>query len=94
MHSAVDVIARGGRGKPAPDVYLEAAAAQGVAPASCLVIEDSVAGVRAAIAAGMTCLGFSPDHDGAHLRTEGAVPLHSLHALPDLLRAVLQKDAP
>jgi beta-phosphoglucomutase-like phosphatase (HAD superfamily) len=94
VHSAVDVIARGGRGKPAPDIYLEAAATQGVAPASCLVIEDSVAGVRAAVAAGMTCLGFSPDHDGAHLQAEGAVPLHSLHALPDLLRAVLQKDAP
>ena len=40
--------------KPAPDVYLLAAAALGVAPARCLVLEDSPAGVRAALAAGMT----------------------------------------
>ena len=41
-------------GKPAPDVYLEAARRLAVAPAACLVIEDSLNGVRAARAAGMT----------------------------------------
>jgi HAD superfamily hydrolase (TIGR01509 family) len=40
--------------KPAPDVYLLAAARLGVAPARCLVLEDSPTGVRAALAAGMT----------------------------------------
>lgn len=40
--------------KPAPDVYLLAAAQLGVAPADCLVLEDSPTGVRAALAAGMT----------------------------------------
>ncbi len=40
-------------GKPAPDVYLAAARQLGVAPAECLVIEDSLNGVRAARAAGM-----------------------------------------
>ncbi|MGE0419692.1 MAG: HAD family hydrolase [Acetobacteraceae bacterium] len=90
LHSAQDIVARGGRGKPAPDIYLAAAAAQQVAPAACLVIEDSVAGVRAAIAAGMTCLGFSPDHDGARLRDLGAVPFHSMYALPDILRRLLE----
>ncbi|MDK2126176.1 HAD family hydrolase [Parachitinimonas caeni] len=40
--------------KPAPDVYLQAAAALGVAPALCVVLEDSEPGVRAALAAGMT----------------------------------------
>ncbi|MGE0223991.1 MAG: HAD family hydrolase [Acetobacteraceae bacterium] len=87
VHSAVDVIARGGRGKPAPDLFLDAAAAEGVAPGGCLVIEDSVAGVQGAVAAGMTCLGFSPHGDGAHLRQAGATPFHSMHALPDLLRS-------
>jgi HAD superfamily hydrolase (TIGR01509 family) len=41
-------------GKPAPDVYLAAAARLGVHPATCLVVEDSYNGVRAARAAGMT----------------------------------------
>ncbi|QNN47661.1 HAD family phosphatase [Thermomonas brevis] len=42
------------RPKPAPDVYLLAASTLGVAPALCLVLEDSPTGVRAALAAGMT----------------------------------------
>ena len=46
------------RPKPAPDVYLAAAQALGVPRASCLVVEDSVAGVAAARAAGMFVLGF------------------------------------
>ncbi len=41
-------------GKPAPDVYLEAARQLGADPATCLVIEDSINGVRSARAAGMT----------------------------------------
>ncbi|MCI0346385.1 MAG: HAD family phosphatase [Chloroflexi bacterium] len=41
-------------GKPAPDVYLEAASRLGVRPGACLVIEDSLNGVRAGRAAGMT----------------------------------------
>ncbi|WP_430233133.1 HAD family hydrolase [Paraburkholderia tropica] len=45
--------------KPAPDVYLAAAHRVGVAPAHCLVVEDSVTGARAAVAAGMTVLGFA-----------------------------------
>ncbi len=84
--SAETVIARGGRGKPAPDLFLAAAASAGVAPAACLVIEDSLPGVHGAVAAGMACLGFSPDGDGAALRAAGAVPFHDLAALPALLR--------
>ncbi|WP_341676044.1 HAD family phosphatase [Niveibacterium sp. SC-1] len=41
------------RGKPAPDIFLAAAARLDVAPARCLALEDSNAGIRAALAAGM-----------------------------------------
>ncbi|WP_085033666.1 HAD family hydrolase [Ensifer aridi] len=56
-------------GKPAPDIFLYAAEKMGVAPADTFVVEDSIAGVTAAKAAGMTALGFlggshcSPTHD-------------------------------
>ncbi|APZ97855.1 hypothetical protein BWQ93_04635 [Sphingopyxis sp. QXT-31] len=46
------------RGKPFPDIYLAAAKGLGVDPAQCLAIEDSPTGARAAIAAGMTVIGF------------------------------------
>jgi len=61
------------RVKPSPDIYLLAAARLGVAPEACCAIEDSTAGVRAAKAAGMMCIGFeSPNspgqnHDAADL---------------------------
>lgn len=45
-------------GKPAPDIFLYAAARLGAAPARCLVIEDSANGVAAGRAAGMTVWGF------------------------------------
>ncbi len=45
-------------GKPAPDLFLYAAQRMGESPADCIVIEDSVAGVQAGIAAGMRVLGF------------------------------------
>jgi HAD superfamily hydrolase (TIGR01509 family) len=86
VHSAVDAIAVGGAGKPAPDVFLAAAAAAGVAPEHCLVVEDSVAGATAARAAGMDCLALIRHGDGAAMRVAGAVPFASMHDLPALLR--------
>ena len=55
IFSATEVAA----GKPAPDLFLHAAARLGVPPAACVVVEDSVAGVEAARRAGMRCLGYA-----------------------------------
>jgi HAD superfamily hydrolase (TIGR01509 family) len=52
------------RSKPAPDVYLVAAKSVGVAPAQCVVVEDTVTGVAAGIAAGATVFGYSPPEAG------------------------------
>lgn len=80
--SATDMISVGGRPKPAPDVYLAAAADAGVAPARCLVLEDSPLGVAGAVAAGMTCYGFDLHGDGTRLVAAGAQGvLHELNEL-------------
>jgi HAD superfamily hydrolase (TIGR01509 family) len=60
------------RGKPAPDVYLAAAAALGVPPQRCVAIEDSANGLRAARAAGMAVIAvpnphYPPDEDALAL---------------------------
>jgi HAD superfamily hydrolase (TIGR01509 family) len=52
-------------GKPAPDLFLFAAEQMAMSPKQCLVIEDSAPGIAAALAAGMTVLGF---HGGSHCR--------------------------
>ena len=74
-------------GKPAPDLFLHAAARMGHAPEDCLVIEDSVPGVQAGIAAGMTVIGYAGDPmtDAAALESEGAHVVSDMSALPDLL---------
>ncbi|GAA5532026.1 HAD-IA family hydrolase [Deinococcus aluminii] len=62
----------GGRGKPLPDLYLHAAAALGVSPARCLVVEDSVTGLTAGVAAGATVWGLLA---GGHVHPDGAQAL-------------------
>jgi beta-phosphoglucomutase-like phosphatase (HAD superfamily) len=65
------------RGKPAPDLFLYAAQQLATAPDRCLVIEDSSAGINAALGAGMTAIGFcgdghcGPEH-GTRLHEHGA----------------------
>src|SRR5580704_7492094 len=65
------------RGKPAPDLFLYAAQHLMTAPDRCLIIEDSPAGIDAALAAGMTAIGFAggshcgPEH-GVRLQRHGA----------------------
>ena len=80
------------RTKPAPDVYLAAAAALGAAPERCAVIEDSVTGVRSGIDAGATVFGYAPGgsgHSSAEaLLAAGAVQVFGdMAELPALLAA-------
>jgi beta-phosphoglucomutase-like phosphatase (HAD superfamily) len=85
QHSAEDMMRLGLNGKPDPHLFLAAAEAAGVAPSRCVVIEDSIPGARAARAAGMTCLGFSPRGTGAELAAEGAGVFKDMAELPALL---------
>ncbi len=73
------------RPKPAPDIYLAAALACGAAPPDCVVVEDSVTGVRAARAAGCRVLGFCRDIPADVLQRAGAIPFDRMEALPGLL---------
>jgi HAD superfamily hydrolase (TIGR01509 family) len=58
------------RSKPAPDVYLAAAAALGVDPVRSAVIEDTISGTRAGVAAGATVFGYCPPQSPSHSRPE------------------------
>jgi len=84
-------------GKPAPDLFLFAAHQMNVPPERCLVIEDSVAGIAGAIAAGMPVLGF---HGGSHcregygakLRDAGATAtFDDMRQLPELISRLGRK---
>lgn len=80
IFSAQDV----GRGKPAPDLFLHAAASLGVAPERCAVVEDSPLGVRAARAAGMDVFGFTAMTPADRLG-EATALFATMAELPDLL---------
>lgn len=88
-HSARDVAA----GKPAPDVFLAAAAAEGIPPHACIVVEDSLPGIRGALAAGMICIGLDPRGPGEALREAGAHPIQALSELPALFRTAMRAAA-
>ena len=74
-------------GKPAPDLFLHAAATLGVAPSACAVIEDSAPGIVAAQSAGMDAYaylgGVTPSD---RLLLTGVIPLENMRDLPGLLR--------
>ena len=73
------------RPKPAPDLYLAAAEACGAAPADCVVVEDSLLGARAGIAAGCRVLGLTRETDASIFSAIGAVPFAAMADLPQLL---------
>jgi HAD superfamily hydrolase (TIGR01509 family) len=78
------------RSKPFPDVYLAGMAALGVQAGQCAVVEDTVTGVRAGVAAGATVYGYSPPEAGhdapAALRAAGATAIFTdMAQLPQLL---------
>lgn len=86
------------RGKPAPDLFLFAASEMKALPARCLVIEDSVAGITGAVAAGMTVFGFC---GGSHCRPAHSETLHAAGArltfsdmrqLPGLIAQIRQNQ--
>nr|WP_319388211.1 HAD-IA family hydrolase [uncultured Cohaesibacter sp.] len=74
-----------GVAKPDPGLFLAAAKGMGVAPADCVVVEDSASGATAARRAGMPCLGYAPKGDGAALLEQGARLFRDMALLPGLL---------
>ncbi|MBB5211283.1 HAD family hydrolase [Microbulbifer hydrolyticus] len=82
IFSADDV----GRGKPWPDLFLHSARQFDIAPQRCLVVEDSIAGVKAAVAAGMPVIGYSHNLErGRQLEAEGARVINDMQLLLDYL---------
>jgi len=81
MYSAQDLDAP----KPAPDVYLRAAAVAGISPVHCVVVEDSVSGARAGVAAGMRTLGFAEETPREKLAPICDDIFTSMAQLPNLL---------
>jgi HAD superfamily hydrolase (TIGR01509 family) len=82
IFSAVEVE----HGKPAPDLFLHAASQMGVEPQACVVLEDSVYGVQAGVAAGMRVLGYGSGlADADALRRAGAEVFAHMSDVPSLL---------
>lgn len=89
VYSSTDVR----NGKPAPDLFLYAAARMGVDPAHCVVVEDSKHGVTAGLAAGMRVLGYAGGlTPAAWLDTAGATVFHDMRDLPSLITNLSQAD--
>ncbi|OAN29329.1 haloacid dehalogenase [Plantibacter sp. H53] len=83
IFSATDVAV----GKPAPDLFLHAAADFDTAPERCAVVEDSVVGVLAARAAGMTVYAYAGGMTPAErLIGDGTHVFDDMRLLPDLIR--------
>jgi HAD superfamily hydrolase (TIGR01509 family) len=89
LSDAFPIIVRGdevARGKPAPDVFIEAARRLGVAPADCLVFEDAPMGIEAAQAAGMRVVALTTSFQAAHFDRLQPPPTHVCGDFEDYLR--------
>lgn len=73
------------QGKPQPDVFLKAAEKAEYDPANCIVIEDTIFGVLAGVAAGMQVLNYQPNPKHAYEVPERVVVFQSMEQLPDLV---------
>lgn len=71
--------------KPEPDIFLHAAKKMGYEPKDCAVIEDSIAGIQAAIAGGFTVFGLSNGFNQDELADQGAIVFNYMTELPTLL---------
>ncbi|MGB7980636.1 MAG: HAD family hydrolase [Candidatus Nanopelagicales bacterium] len=81
-------------GKPAPDLFLHAATAMGWEPSSCVVVEDSPAGMDAALAAGMRAIAYTGGVTPAHrLARPGVTLITHMRDLPKAIVA-MQADEP
>jgi HAD superfamily hydrolase (TIGR01509 family) len=80
------------RPKPHPDIYRAAAAACGMRPEDCAVVEDSLLGARAGIAAGCRVLGYARETEPSVLAAVGAEPFDDMAALPLLLGIATDGD--
>lgn len=76
------------RGKPAPDLFLYAAEKFGADPVSVVVVEDSLTGVAAAVAAGMRVFGYADLTPAESLLLAGATPFTNMSELHRLLSEV------
>ncbi|MBD2411266.1 sugar transferase [Nostoc calcicola FACHB-389] len=74
-----------GSWKPAPNLFLYAAKNMGFEAPSCTVVEDSILGVRAGVAAGMRVLGYTNQSEATLLEACGARVFDSMYQLPSLL---------
>jgi HAD superfamily hydrolase (TIGR01509 family) len=76
------------RGKPFPDLFLYAAEKMGVSPRDCVVVEDSLPGVEAGVAAGMTVFGYAKLANHNEMRACGAHVFDDMRCLPEMLEMV------
>lgn len=82
-----------GKRKPEPDLFLHAAREFEVPPSACVVVEDSVAGIQAGVAAGMRVIGFTggshthPGHSDILMGTGAETVVHRLTDIPSVIKA-------